>query len=247
MVHTRAGCVDRYEASMVDRETSQPLSPYYPPHPKLLRAVFEAWDAKRHELGGPGPRNMPLPPLGRWQKSHDFEPKAVSVAGAVPQAYVSREVAERACSNAGKRLCSSEEWQLACQGRWRTRFPYGNEFRRVSCNVYRYLHPAHVLHGLSSVGQLDPRLNLILTHGDKPLLRETGASARCKSPWWEDAVYDMVGNLDEWVAAKAGVFRGGFYARATTRGCSAGVKSHSPDYFDYSTGVRCCKDADTSQ
>jgi formylglycine-generating enzyme required for sulfatase activity len=161
----------------------------------------------------------------------------------VPQAYVSYHTARRACDSAGKRLCTSEEWLVACRGRWRTHYPYGNEFRRVSCNVYRYVHPSLALHGMASTGQLDPRLNLVTVWGTEPLLRDTGASPNCKSPWWDgQAAYDMVGNLDEWVEDERGVFRGGFFSRATTKGCDAQVASHAPDYFDYSTGARCCRD-----
>jgi hypothetical protein len=32
-------CVDRYEASMVDVGSGRPLSPYYPPTPRLIRSV----------------------------------------------------------------------------------------------------------------------------------------------------------------------------------------------------------------
>ncbi len=242
MLLTRGFCVDRYESSMVDRDSGQPLSPFYPPHPKLLRRVFSTWEFLRTQSGDDAARRMPLPALSSWQKSHDFSPKALSLPGRVPQAYVSYHVAKRACQNAGKRLCSEEEWATACRGRWHTQYPYGNEFRRMSCNIYRYIHPSHVLHGLSSLHQLDPRFNLISVEGT-PLLRDTGAMPNCKSPWWGGmAAHDMVGNLDEWVEDDAGTFRGGFYARATTKGCEAQVASHSPDYFDYSTGSRCCRD-----
>jgi formylglycine-generating enzyme required for sulfatase activity len=54
----------------------------------------------------------------------------------------------------------------------------------------------------------------------------------------------MVGNLDEWIEDPEGVFLGGFFSRATTSGCAASIESHSPDYWDYSLGTRCCKDAD---
>ena len=36
-------CVDRYEAHNVEATSSQPLSPYYPPHPKLLSWVHSTW------------------------------------------------------------------------------------------------------------------------------------------------------------------------------------------------------------
>jgi hypothetical protein len=55
-------------------------------------------------------------------------------------------------------------------------------------------------------------------------------------------VFDMVGNLDEWIASDDGVFVGGFYSRGTRSGCASRVSSHVKSYADYSTGLRCCSD-----
>src|SRR5512139_878215 len=51
MVSVRSFCVDRWEASMVDRSTGQPLSPYYPPNPRLLAEVWQAWELDRSAFG----------------------------------------------------------------------------------------------------------------------------------------------------------------------------------------------------
>src|SRR5262249_23737288 len=59
MVFVRKFCIDRWESSMVDRTTGRPLSPYYPPHPKMLREVFQAWDIDRANFGSEGARAMP--------------------------------------------------------------------------------------------------------------------------------------------------------------------------------------------
>jgi hypothetical protein len=75
----------------------------------------------------------------------------------------------------------------------------------------------------------------------RPLLAATGATAGCRSEWGDDAALDMVGNLDEWVDDPSGVFVGGFYARETLHGCDMRVGIHSPDYYDYSVGGRCCR------
>ena len=75
------------------------------------------------------------------------------------------------------------------------------------------------------------------------MLRRTGDTALCSSRWGDDEIFDMVGNLDEWVADEGGKFVGGFYARATREGCAASISAHPPEYFDYSLGVRCCADA----
>ncbi|HTM45769.1 MAG TPA: SUMF1/EgtB/PvdO family nonheme iron enzyme [Polyangiaceae bacterium] len=239
----RSFCIDRYEASMVDKTTGQSLSPYYPPNPKLMRDGYRSWERLRWVTGDPAARAMPLPEISAWQESANFEPKAVSKMGAVPQGYVSYYSAKLACENAGKRLCTQEEWTTACKGAKQTKFPYGDQFDRAPCNVYRFLHPAIVLHGAASNGHLDPRLNLLMIAGDAPVLRLTGESQACASKWGDDAAMDMVGNVDEWVEGKkAPEFRGGFYARATTKGCESEVTNHAPSYYDYSTGARCCWD-----
>jgi len=109
------------------------------------------------------------------------------------------------------------------------------------CNVYRLIHPAAVLHGSASLGHRDPRLNLVY-EGESPLLRTTGETAACASHWDDDRIFDMVGNVDEWV--EDGMFLGGFYSRSTTQGCESKVSVHAPAYYDYSTGTRCCRDAE---
>jgi formylglycine-generating enzyme required for sulfatase activity len=165
---------------------------------------------------------------------------ATSVAAAVPNGYLSGEVARAACGRAGKRLCTVDEWVTACRGRKNTAFPYGHHYQAGRCNVCRETHPARVLHGNPSIGHLDPRLNLV-EEGGSPLLKPTGGMPDCESEWEGGAVHDMVGNLDEWVDDAAGTFVGGFYARATQKGCDARVEVHPIDYYDYSLGTRCCR------
>ena len=239
MVRVHSFCIDRWEIHTVDAASGQPLSPFYPPSPKLAASVRDTWLCEQSTLGVAAARSFPLPDLPRFQCEHPFEPRAVSEAQALPQAYLSYHLAKRACENAHKRLCSKDEWVTACRGQRGTQFPYGDGFRAGRCNVHRAIHPGHVLHASSSLGLLDPRLNLV-EEGEDPLLRSTGATASCASEWSGDKIYDMVGNLDEWVEDK--MFLGGFYARSTTKGCDAQVSSHAESYFDYSTGTRCCAD-----
>ncbi len=233
-------CVDRWEASLVDRATQRPLSPYYPPHAGLLERIVQVWDVERDVLGDEAARQMPLPDLPRWQRTERFEPMAVSRPGVVPAGYLSYHLARRACENAGKRLCTEQEWLTACRGARQSKFPYGTQYVAGRCNVFRALHPAAVLHGHASIGHTDPRLNLVIEPSGGPLLRTTGASSGCASDWHGTPLFDMVGNLDEWVEDERGLFLGGFYARSTTQGCEARVASHAPVYYDYSTGTRCC-------
>ena len=227
-------CIDRYEASAVDAR-ERALSPYYPPaHDELvhLYGVFRQVTPRNHAPALPQPPDFAL--------NEAFEARARSQPSVVPSGYMSGVMARRLCENAGKRLCSPSEWTTACKGQNATKFPYGDSYEDGVCNVFRESHPAVVLYGDASKNHLDPRLNL--TDGETgPLLRKTGATQRCRSEWGQDAVYDMVGNLDEWVDDEHGAFQGGFYSRSTREGCDARITVHPPQYFDYSLGVRCCK------
>ncbi|MBX3130687.1 MAG: hypothetical protein KF718_28465 [Polyangiaceae bacterium] len=234
-------CIDRWEASLVDLASRKPLSPYYPAHPATLQRVYAVWQVESRSSGVEQARAMPLPPVPPWQRA-EFQPVAVSRRGVVPNAYLSYPVARRACENAGKRLCTEDEWLRACRGSAAAaRYVAGR------CNVFRSLHPAVVLHGHASFGHTDPRLNLVVDAVTGPLLRTTGELVACRSGDPGEEIYDMVGNLDEWIADDKGVFLGGFYARSTTRGCDARIASHAPAYYDYSLGTRCCRDLPSGQ
>jgi formylglycine-generating enzyme required for sulfatase activity len=227
-------CIDRYEVMLVDQQQGRRLSPYYHPTRAQTAASFRDWS--RSTQGAP--LAVPAPP--DFQLSTEFEPRAESHASVTPSGYLSGTLAELACRNAGKRLCTLDEWVLACRGQGGHKFPYGDQYQEGRCNVFREAHPGQVLHHDMSTGHLDPRLNLV-EGSNGPLLRKTGATESCKSTWGNDAIYDMVGNLDEWVDAPVGAFVGGFYARSTREGCDSKVSTHPRAYFDYSLGTRCCR------
>jgi formylglycine-generating enzyme len=232
-------CIDRYEASLVDRQ-GRALSPYYPPTSAQTRSNYDTWQRKRLTVGRASVRLMPVPEPPEWQLTDSFEAVARSVPDVVPHGYLSGATARDVCERANKRLCTTDEWQTACGGERRRRYPYGDEYVDGQCNVNRSLHPARELHGDASIGHFDPRLNQVAAEG-QPLLRKTGETRTCTSAWGDDAIYDMVGNLDEWVDEPGGRFLGGFYSRDTTRGCDASVSSHAFSYYDYSLGTRCCR------
>jgi hypothetical protein len=246
MVKVRPGvgvpfCIDRYEAVLLDKDSDERIPPYYSPSRRFATGAARAWETMRFEMGPPDKQAIPLPPLPAWMLAKDFEPRAVSRKGVLPNGHVTGEQAIVACRNAQKRLCTPVEWRAACGGEQGWQFPYGTEYVQDACNVYREGHPAALLHDNAAVGHTDPRLNRVKIRG-KPLLREGGATPACASKWGDDAVYDMVGNVDEWVDDPEGTFLGGFYSRTAKEGCDKAVKGHSIDYGDYSTGVRCCAD-----
>jgi hypothetical protein len=195
--------------------------------------------------------------IDRWEGSlvektatgeRDFSPfaniaghsvRAVSRAGVVPQAYISRNEAETACEASHKRLCKEDEWARACEGRQPTTFPYGDERKPGYCNDHGkpplaslYADNPHTWEPMN-----DPRLNQ-----QPDTVAKTGAFTRCRSSY---GVFDMVGNVHEWIADPDGTFRGGYYLDTTLNGdgCHYKTVAHDAAYHDYSTGFRCCADA----
>jgi formylglycine-generating enzyme len=174
--------------------------------------------------------------------------RAKTAPGVVPQGYISQVQAAQACSSAGKRLCSADEFHLACEGpdpdNW---YPYGGETHIAGyCNegkgsmvpVYYGSDPQTWTYADFN----DPRLNQIAGG-----LAPTGTYPHCESPW---GLFDCVGNLHEWGSDPAdanghGRFRGGFYgdAEVNGHGCLYVTSAHELAYHDYSTGFRCCADA----
>jgi formylglycine-generating enzyme required for sulfatase activity len=204
-----------------------------------------------------------FPPSARPDGDREFIAK--SEPGVLPQAYISRLEAGRACERAGKRLCSANEWYAACRGAPPTTYPYGARFEAGRCNVGK----PHLLTALFGdnprAWKYDEHFNNPLLDQQKGYLEPGGHYAGCVSSY---GAYDMVGNLHEWVsdrvdaslAAKLpmqdgirrrlrantgkGVFMGGFFSTTSEhgRGCDFVTIAHEPRYHDYSTGFRCCSD-----
>lgn len=185
---------------------------------------------------------------GDWEPARralpvgDRDVRAVPAAGIKPYGHVSAVGGAKACAAAGKRLCTSAEWLAACRGPDEQRWPYGEDYEPDACNdSYPGAHPVVDLFG-SGEGVWDPE------HMNDPALNRQpdtvdpgGSNQRCVSDY---GVYDMHGNLHEWVADASGIFRGGFYgdARRNGAGCGYVTTAHGPRYRDYSTGFRCCSD-----
>jgi sulfatase modifying factor 1 len=185
---------------------------------------------------------------------------ARSRAGITPQGYVNRADAVRACKAAKKRLCSAKEWYGACSGRRQTKYPYGDTEISNQCNTGK----PHLMQRLFGVGVPYTYLNHYNSarlHKEPGFLAKSGDYAGCVNDY---GIYDMVGNLHEWVAddvsmrlldevplefgAKligangSGAFMGGYFSSQGEhgRGCTYTTATHAADYHDYSTGFRCC-------
>lgn len=200
---------------------------------------------------------------------HDETPKAdVSImarsrAGMVPQGYVNRADAARACKAAQKRLCTAKEWYTACIGSKKTKYPYGETETPNRCNTGKQ----HLMQRVFGVGVPYTYLNHFNSpklHHEPGFLARTGEYEACINDY---GLHDMVGNLHEWVADDVsmrlmdevpleygpkllgadgcGAFMGGYFSSAGEHGhgCTYTTATHAADYHDYSTGFRCCADA----
>ncbi len=171
--------------------------------------------------------------------------RAVSEKGVFPQGYISEKQAVEACGRSGKRLCKPVEWKTACKGPEPKKFGYANERTPGTCND-NGKSPIGVFYGsqIASGGKAawswdkmnDPQLNQMAGG-----LAETGSHESCTNGY---GVYDMVGNLHEWVLDPDGTFQGGYYLDVTQNGDGCGYRTdaHAAWYHDYSTGFRCCAD-----
>ncbi len=178
-------------------------------------------------------------PFSPFSTIGDQHVRAVSEPNVFPQGYISATQAERACNASGKRLCKVAEWQQACRGPDNKRYGYADKREPGRCND-KGRNPVVALFGFrydaSTMNQ--PRLNQL-----SGTLAKTGDHSGCESGY---GVYDMVGNLHEWVADPNGTFYGGYYQDVASLGhgdgCSYQTTAHEARYHDYSTGFRCCSD-----
>ena len=193
---------------------------------------------------------------------------AANAKGALPQGYVSRVESQAACEAAGKRLCTRKEWIRGCRGKGFSLYPYGHKGVRGKCNTGKLHLPPQLFKELKTGKGIkyDEHFNSPELNKTPGYLAPGGELEDCAN---EAGVFDMVGNLHEWVSGTVdqdlmteleeedverrkqpwaegnGIFMGGFYSTTSEHGpgCSFITVAHEPTYHDYSTGFRCCKDA----
>lgn len=90
--------------------------------------------------------------------------------GKIPAIRVGRPEAEARCASRGARLCTRDEWELACRGAGSSDFPYGPRYEKGRCNGGR---------------------------GIRAEIAAAGSFPECVSA---SGVFDMSGNVAEWSA-----------------------------------------------
>jgi formylglycine-generating enzyme required for sulfatase activity len=245
-----SSCVHKHEGpdAALGPPGRPPGSPCFEGQVRIEGFCIDKYEAYLVELDDQG-REHPHSP---YDVIGDKRVRAKVARDVVPQAYISQVQAKGACGSAGKRLCKSDEYIRACRGSNKNDlYPYGGMQRRPGlCNEGKGSFVMQAfgqdVFKLTYENFNDPKLDQ-MPNG----LAHTGSHPRCASP---DGVYDLVGNLHEWVdegpdANGHGRFRGGWYGDAENNGpgCFYVTSAHEPTYHDYSTGFRCCADAGLSR
>jgi len=150
--------------------------------------------------------------------------------------------ARDACANAGKRLCGDSEWTVACEGQERLPYPYGYDRNSDACNIDK----PHPDVNEKALGSSDPKVRDAeakrLWQGEP-----SGARSSCVSAY---GVFDMTGNVDEWVVNESGQpyksgLKGGYWGPVRDR-CRPMTTVHGESFSFYQIGFRCCADVPSS-
>jgi len=158
--------------------------------------------------------------------------------GAKPLVLQSYNSAKRWCERRGKRMCREQEWELACEGPHHRPLAYGWAVDTRLCNSNKKW--MQVDFGAFGGAKEDAEKE------SKRLWQGTpsGRYGTCVSAF---GIFDMMGNVEEWVASRdsrkhPGSLMGGFWSKPWT-GCRGTNDAHYPQFAFYETGFRCCKDA----
>ncbi len=155
--------------------------------------------------------------------------------------------AKAACEGIGKRLCTDSEWTVACEGQERLPYPYGYDRNSEACNIDK----PHPDVNEKALGSNDPKVREAeakrLWQGEP-----SGSRSSCVSPY---GVFDMTGNVDEWVVNEGGTInanpfksglKGGYWGPVRDR-CRPMTTVHGPDFSFYQIGFRCCSDVPSTK
>jgi formylglycine-generating enzyme required for sulfatase activity len=160
--------------------------------------------------------------------------EAPNKKGARPYVMQSYEHAKRWCGARGKRPCTEQEWETACEGPELRPWVYGWTNDESVCVSDRAWRP------VDFAKFADPKT---AAEESKRLWQGSPSGSRpgCVSAF---GVFDMMGNVEEWVTSRSGrrfpgALMGGFWAKPWT-GCRGTNDAHEPTFTFYETGFRCC-------
>jgi hypothetical protein len=157
----------------------------------------------------------------------------------VPAIRMSWFAAQDACDSAGKRMCSEEEWIAACQsaapvdddkdGAFADDLIEGNSYPYGDFHTKRFCWEDHAP---------NRRLSPDEQEAWRPVY--TGEMPACVTP---DGVYDLAGNVEEWVGSTPdeALLMGGAYDTPDDKArCYRRNDTFGAGYANMRTGMRCC-------
>lgn len=162
--------------------------------------------------------------------------------GVKPRMLTTWMEARDMCKAAGKRLCTTDEFNFACEGESMKPHVYGLQRSDTTCNMDKpYIERTYAYKrwdecmALPACKREFERLDQRLPAGSKP---------ECVS---DDGVYDLNGNANEWVYRtdqkhpnRSGL-KGGWWGPVRNR-CRPMTVFHMEGDWGYEVGFRCCKD-----
>lgn len=180
-------------------------------------------------------------------------------ASGFPQTMVTYFQASRTCRDERKRLPTSAEWTLACEGDGDENnpyetgtehssilpYPYGYNRDNLACNID---HPGFIAPNRALLGS--PIESVAMGEAHRIYMAErNGTRPGCRSPF---NVMNLTGNVDEWVTAAPtwgslehrpyrSWLAGGDWRFVRTR-CRPRTTAHGPSFRYYNIGFRCSMD-----
>jgi formylglycine-generating enzyme len=159
--------------------------------------------------------------------------------GENPISGISAYEAEDLCSSVGKRICTYDEWYVACVGKSKQLFSYGQHHISV-CNDHKS-------------GYIQPDWSRMTAPGWEIYVKTLyKADTIGSNPWCQsdEGVHDMLGNIREWTKAANSQY--GYIIPASywygdmanDLSCRYKITNHAPTFASYEFGVRACKDID---
>ena len=169
--------------------------------------------------------------IDTFEASVDDAGKASSGKHQIPGTRMSWFAAKDACESAGKRLCTEQEWVTACQGAFAVDDDGNGAFADDMVEGTTYPYGEYHEKGRCWDGK------------DRDDFRPvyTGETPGCVSA---DGVYEMTGNVEEWVgtsAESAVLLGGGFDTTKDFARCYRRNDTYGAGYANKRTGFRCCK------
>jgi hypothetical protein len=163
--------------------------------------------------------------------------------GELPALLISWTDAKKECEKVGKRLCTEDEFNFACEGEAMLPYTYGYVRDASKCSIDKQYRKREKKLLKYEACLKKPECKRELEKLDQRL--PAGSMAACVSPF---GVYDLNGNINEWVFRpkekppnRSGL-KGGWWGPVRGR-CRPTVGFHKEEDYGYEEGFRCCKDA----